>query len=521
MAVTSSALTKNNATSTLASSITNVVTSLTVAAGDGAKYPNPGAGEYFYCTLSNALGTTIEIVKVTARATDVFTVVRGQDGTTGQAFNAGDIVEMRPVSALFGEKLDAKALKYVSKTADYTVVAADLGYTIEANTNSITLSLTAAATLGEGFWFIAKNNNAAGANTLVVDPNASETVDGIATCTDYPGAVRLFYCDGANWRSHLIQGGTAQWATGGSFSFIMPNNAVELSVKLYGAGGGGGAGQSAATATARLGGTGGGGGSRQDRTFSPFDFGAYGSTSTIVVGTGGSGGTGTSGAAGSNGAGGGNTSINGSIVAYGGGGGKGGTSAIAAGGGTGAGTSGAGNTAPTAASAGGSPATATNAVGISGQGAGSTTNVNTSPNPAEWGGAAGGGVLTAGGAGGPGGRALYGGPGGGGGAGITTGNAAAAGGAGGAPNSWSTGGGGGGAGGTTAGTSGTAGTVTAGTSYAGSGGGGGGTNGTSTVGAGGAGARGAGGGGGAAALTGTAGGAGGKGGDGFAAIAYK
>ncbi len=105
MTTTTNALLTNNASSTLASSITNVATSLTVGAGAGALFPSPAAGEYFFCTLSNALGTTVEIVKVTARATDVFTVVRGQDGTSGQAFNAGDLVELRPVAALFREKV--------------------------------------------------------------------------------------------------------------------------------------------------------------------------------------------------------------------------------------------------------------------------------------------------------------------------------------------------------------------------------------------------------------------------------
>lgn len=105
MALTAALLT-NNATSSLAAGITNVATSLTVATGEGAKFPNPAAGEYFYVTLSTPTGTTIEIVKCTARATDVFTVVRGQDGTSGSAFSIADIVELRPVAILFREKAD-------------------------------------------------------------------------------------------------------------------------------------------------------------------------------------------------------------------------------------------------------------------------------------------------------------------------------------------------------------------------------------------------------------------------------
>ena len=97
----------NNATSTLASAITNVATSLTVSSGGGALFPTLGAGDYFYCTLANSSGT-IEIVKVTARSTDVFTITRAQDNTTGSAFSIGDKVELRLVAASLNDlpKLD-------------------------------------------------------------------------------------------------------------------------------------------------------------------------------------------------------------------------------------------------------------------------------------------------------------------------------------------------------------------------------------------------------------------------------
>jgi hypothetical protein len=97
----------NNATSTLASGITNSATSLTVATGNGALFPTLGAGDYFYCTLANTSGT-VEIVKVTARSTDTFTVTRGQDGTSGVAWNSGDKVELRLVAASLNDipKLD-------------------------------------------------------------------------------------------------------------------------------------------------------------------------------------------------------------------------------------------------------------------------------------------------------------------------------------------------------------------------------------------------------------------------------
>ena len=88
----------NNAATTLASGITNVATSLTVASGTGSLFPNPTGGQYFYMTLANT-GGTVEIVKCTARSTDVFTIVRGQDNTSAVAWNSGDKVEQRVVAA--------------------------------------------------------------------------------------------------------------------------------------------------------------------------------------------------------------------------------------------------------------------------------------------------------------------------------------------------------------------------------------------------------------------------------------
>jgi len=92
----------NNANTTLASSLTAIATSMSVTSA--AKFPvlNPLAPvpEYFYCTLTDvATQTVIEIVKVTVTSGTTWTIVRGQDGTTGTAFAAGDVVSLRLVKA--------------------------------------------------------------------------------------------------------------------------------------------------------------------------------------------------------------------------------------------------------------------------------------------------------------------------------------------------------------------------------------------------------------------------------------
>lgn len=93
--MSSSYLFTNNAATTLASGISSSATSLTVLSATGTLFPNPSAGQFFFCTLQNTAGTVVEIVKVTARSTDTFTIVRGQEGTSASAFITGDKVELR------------------------------------------------------------------------------------------------------------------------------------------------------------------------------------------------------------------------------------------------------------------------------------------------------------------------------------------------------------------------------------------------------------------------------------------
>lgn len=85
-----------------------------------------------------------------------------------------------------------------AKTGAYTVVAADFAKHIEATSGTWTLSQTAAATLGDAFWFWFTNS---GSGTVTIDPNGSETIDGAATLAVVQGESYLIYCDGSNFRT--------------------------------------------------------------------------------------------------------------------------------------------------------------------------------------------------------------------------------------------------------------------------------------------------------------------------------
>lgn len=104
---TSSLRLSNNALSKLAANITSSATSLTVATGDGAKFPTLAANQYFMATLVKSTGT-FEIVKCTARSGDTLTIVRAQEGTTASAFTTADRIEHRLTAGSLLAQLENK-----------------------------------------------------------------------------------------------------------------------------------------------------------------------------------------------------------------------------------------------------------------------------------------------------------------------------------------------------------------------------------------------------------------------------
>lgn len=78
----------NNASSLLAASIDDNDLVVQVGASEGALFPSPGAGQYFKLALMNQVGD-LEICHCTSRAGDLLTVVRGQEGTSAQAWTNG------------------------------------------------------------------------------------------------------------------------------------------------------------------------------------------------------------------------------------------------------------------------------------------------------------------------------------------------------------------------------------------------------------------------------------------------
>jgi len=111
---------KNNATTTLSSSLASGTTSMSV--GSSAAFPSPTGGDNFLCTLIRASDAAIEIISVTAVSGTTWTIVRAQEGTTALDFAAGDKVELRVTAGFlqglqFGRLLNVQV---ITTTQTYT-----------------------------------------------------------------------------------------------------------------------------------------------------------------------------------------------------------------------------------------------------------------------------------------------------------------------------------------------------------------------------------------------------------------
>jgi hypothetical protein len=176
----------NNATTTISGAITNVATSVALAPGSGALFPNPGAGQQFLATLNDsATGLLSEIVLCTARATDTLTIVRAQEGTTGLAWNAGDILSNfctagTLAAMLQQQQVPAFPARIITANTNQTLALTD--YAIGFNRTvpaAQTCTLPNGPSVGQAFIIEDIGANFSVTNTLTVIPSAGTTIAGL------------------------------------------------------------------------------------------------------------------------------------------------------------------------------------------------------------------------------------------------------------------------------------------------------------------------------------------------------
>lgn len=92
----------NDAAGALNASVTTGATSITLQAGQGALFPQITGGDWFYVTVTTSGGVK-EVMKCTSITADTLTVTRGVDGTSAQAFVAGNPVNLMFNAAILSD----------------------------------------------------------------------------------------------------------------------------------------------------------------------------------------------------------------------------------------------------------------------------------------------------------------------------------------------------------------------------------------------------------------------------------
>lgn len=105
----------NNASTTLFSAVTVSDTQIVVSPGGGSLFPELTDGNFFMITVVDVQGN-LEIMGVTSRNVDTFTVNRAQENTPARAFPEGSIVELRLTAGSIGELASQLATDILAAT---------------------------------------------------------------------------------------------------------------------------------------------------------------------------------------------------------------------------------------------------------------------------------------------------------------------------------------------------------------------------------------------------------------------
>ncbi len=126
----------NNANTTLANPVSSIDTQITVASGTGSIFPAPSTNQAVVLTLVSATNSLItEIVWCTAISGDTLTILRGQEGTTARAWNAGDYVANLITAGTNENFIQIYQLENPTYNAQFLNVSATTGQIINAPVN--------------------------------------------------------------------------------------------------------------------------------------------------------------------------------------------------------------------------------------------------------------------------------------------------------------------------------------------------------------------------------------------------
>ena len=139
-----------------------------------------------------------------------------------------------PDSSIQTTAASGNAIVRSARTSNTILGTADRSTLIAITSGTFTQTFTAAATLGSG-WFCYIQN--LGTGDITLDPDASETIDGLTSYIMYPGEVRLVQCNGTSFFTVVLSAFLETMDSSGTF--VVPPGYSLLEGLLWGGGGGG------------------------------------------------------------------------------------------------------------------------------------------------------------------------------------------------------------------------------------------------------------------------------------------
>ena len=112
--------------------------------------------------------------------------------------NAWADVALTNSPILITPTINGTKIAYVTKSAGYTMSLTDFMVTVDATGAAVTITLPAASG-NAGLTYVIKKIDSS-VNNVVIDGNAAETIDGVATVSlSAQYEAKMIVCDGTNW----------------------------------------------------------------------------------------------------------------------------------------------------------------------------------------------------------------------------------------------------------------------------------------------------------------------------------
>lgn len=232
------------------------------------------AGAAFRSDLNNELQALVTLSSGAAAPGTTYAHQLWADTTSGllkkrNAANSGWVV-VRTLDESF----------VLSRSTNTILGASDVGKTVAA-TSTFTQTLTAVATLGDGWWINYRND---GTGTITLDPNSTEQIDGATTVDLGPGEAVTIVCNGSAFKTLGRKNGEFRsvqvYTTSGGNTWTKPAGLKRVRVTVVGGGGSGGG--CAATAGAQSASS--GGGAAGGASIKIIEAASLGTTETATVG---------------------------------------------------------------------------------------------------------------------------------------------------------------------------------------------------------------------------------------------